>query len=76
MRKIRVYEYAKEQNITSKDVITYLKENNIEVSNHMSTIDHDTIKKLDQKFGKKQGDHTPNTTQKQNSENTTAKNET
>lgn len=75
MRKIRVYEYAKEQNITSKDVITYLKENNIEVSNHMSTIDHDTIKKLDQRFGKKQGDHTPNTTQKQKPENTTAKNE-
>lgn len=75
MRKIRVYEYAKEQNITSKDVITYLKENNIEVSNHMSTIDQETIKKLDQKFGKKQGEQTPNNTQKQKPENITAKNE-
>ncbi|MEN2464532.1 translation initiation factor IF-2 [Ornithinibacillus sp. JPR2-1] len=54
MRKMRVYEYAKQQNITSKDVITFLKENNIEVSNHMSTIEGDTIAKLDQKFSKNQ----------------------
>jgi translation initiation factor IF-2 len=65
MRKMRVYEYAKQQNITSKDVINYLKENNIEVSNHMSTIEGDTIKKLDNKFGKKQDSN--NTTTKQQS---------
>lgn len=54
MRKMRVYEYAKQQNVTSKDVINFLKENNIEVSNHMSTIESDTIAKLDQKFSKNQ----------------------
>lgn len=54
MRKMRVYEYAKQQNITSKDVIEFLKENNIEVSNHMSTIDSDMVTKLDQRFGSKQ----------------------
>ncbi|WP_096269849.1 translation initiation factor IF-2 [Paucisalibacillus globulus] len=64
MRKMRVYEYAKKQNITSKVVINFLKEKNIEVSNHMSTIDADTIVKLDQKFSAKQ----ENTTQKNNQE--------
>ncbi|WP_047984843.1 translation initiation factor IF-2 [Ornithinibacillus californiensis] len=61
MRKMRVYEYAKQQNITSKDVINYLKENNIEVSNHMSTIEGDTIKKLDNKFAKKQSNNNTST---------------
>ncbi|MEN2766407.1 translation initiation factor IF-2 [Ornithinibacillus xuwenensis] len=50
MRKMRVYEYAKQQNITSKDVINFLQENNIEVTNHMSTIDDSAISKLDGKF--------------------------
>ncbi|HAM79433.1 translation initiation factor IF-2 [Ornithinibacillus bavariensis] len=54
MRKMRVYEYAKKQNITSKDVINFLKENNIEVANHMSTIEGETIDKLDHKFNPKQ----------------------
>ncbi|GGA62695.1 translation initiation factor IF-2 [Ornithinibacillus halotolerans] len=60
MRKMRVYEYAKQQNVTSKDVINFLKENNIEVSNHMSTIEGDTIKKLDQKFSTKKESTTSN----------------
>ena len=36
---MRVYEYAKKNNITSKDVIEKLKELKMEVSNHMSTIE-------------------------------------
>ncbi|WP_042144754.1 translation initiation factor IF-2 [Paucisalibacillus sp. EB02] len=63
MRKMRVYEYAKKQNITSKVVINFLKEKNIEVSNHMSTIDADTIVKLDQKFSAKQENTKPNNNQ-------------
>ena len=47
MSKIRVYEYAKKHNISSKDVISKLKEMNIEVTNHMSTIEDDVIKKLE-----------------------------
>jgi translation initiation factor IF-2 len=70
MRKMRVYEYAKKQNITSKVVINFLKEKNIEVSNHMSTIDADTIVKLDQKFSAKQ----ENTTQRNNQENQKSEN--
>ncbi|WP_087972869.1 translation initiation factor IF-2 [Oceanobacillus rekensis] len=50
MSKMRVYEYAKQNNITSKDVINYLTTLNVEVSNHMSTISDDTAKKLDEKF--------------------------
>ncbi|TKC18697.1 translation initiation factor IF-2 [Robertmurraya kyonggiensis] len=55
MSKIRVYEYAKKHNISSKDVITKLKEMNIEVSNHMTTIEDDTIQQLDRLYNKKEG---------------------
>ncbi|EAR65674.1 translation initiation factor IF-2, partial [Bacillus sp. NRRL B-14911] len=44
---MRVYEYAKKFNISSKDVITKLKDMNVEVSNHMTTIENDAVKKLD-----------------------------
>jgi translation initiation factor IF-2 len=47
MGKTRVYEYAKNLNISSKDVISKLKEMGIEVTNHMSTIDGNAIEKLD-----------------------------
>ena len=53
MSKMRVYEYAKKNNTISKDVINYLKELKVEVSNHMSTISDETILKLDKKFGAK-----------------------
>jgi translation initiation factor IF-2 len=55
MSKIRVYEYAKKYNISSKDVITKLKEMNIEVSNHMATIEDAAVGKLDATFKKKEG---------------------
>jgi translation initiation factor IF-2 len=54
MSKIRVYEYAKKHNISSKDIITKLKEMNIEVSNHMATIEDADVKKLDATFNKKE----------------------
>lgn len=53
MSKIRVYEYAKQKNTTSKDVINYLKEMNVDVTNHMSTISSDTVTQLDKKFSSK-----------------------
>ena len=37
----------KNYNISSKEVIIKLKEMNIEVSNHMTTIEDDAVKKLD-----------------------------
>ncbi|WP_113929930.1 translation initiation factor IF-2 [Bacillus sp. P14.5] len=53
MSKIRIYEYAKKHNVSSKDVISKLKEMNIEVSNHMATLEDDTVKKLDKSYGGK-----------------------
>ncbi|MGJ9458898.1 translation initiation factor IF-2 [Oceanobacillus sp. CF4.6] len=53
MSKMRVYEYAKQNNTTSKDVINYLTTLKVEVSNHMSTISDDMVKKLDEKFNPK-----------------------
>ncbi|WP_445488185.1 translation initiation factor IF-2 [Niallia sp. 03133] len=52
MSKMRVYEYAKKFNISSKDVITNLKNMNVEVSNHMTTLEEDAIKKLDNIYSK------------------------
>ncbi|MGF9965512.1 translation initiation factor IF-2 [Bacillus rhizoplanae] len=50
MSKIRVYEYAKKHNISSKDIITKLKEMNIEVSNHMAMLDDEVVNKLDNQY--------------------------
>ncbi|MBT2691487.1 translation initiation factor IF-2 [Bacillus sp. ISL-55] len=55
MSKTRVYEYAKKHNLSSKDVIIKLKEMNIEVSNHMTAMEDETVKKLDAVFIKKEG---------------------
>ncbi|MFD1018226.1 translation initiation factor IF-2 [Thalassobacillus hwangdonensis] len=52
MSKMRVYEYAKNNQLTSKQVINKLGEMRVEVSNHMSTISDDTKTKLDREFGK------------------------
>ncbi len=50
MSKMRVYEYAKQQQTTSKKIIERLKSLNIEVSNHMSTISNDDQEKLNKSF--------------------------
>lgn len=47
MSKKRIYEYAKENNTTSKVVINKLKDLGIEVSNHMSVIDQESMNKLE-----------------------------
>ena len=52
MGRMRIYEYAKKNNVTSKEVIDQLKNMNIEVSNHMSSITAETINKLDKTFNK------------------------
>ncbi|WP_462409274.1 translation initiation factor IF-2 [Neobacillus sp. Marseille-QA0830] len=54
MSKMRVYEYAKKHNLSSKEIITKLKEMNIEVSNHMATLEAGDIKKLDSVYTKKE----------------------
>ncbi|WP_367008450.1 translation initiation factor IF-2 [Staphylococcus capitis subsp. urealyticus] len=64
MSKKRIYEYAKELNLKSKEIIDELKSMNVEVSNHMQTLEDDQIKALDKKFKKEQ-----NTDDKQNTQN-------
>jgi translation initiation factor IF-2 len=54
MSKMRVYEYAKKHNLSSKDVIHKLKEMDIEVSNHMAMIESDVVEKLDRSFNQKE----------------------
>ncbi len=49
LSKVRVYQLAKDLNVTTKDIISKLEELNIEVNNHMSTLEDDeiaTIKKI------------------------------
>lgn len=48
--KIRVYELAKELSITSKELIEKLKELDIKVGNHMSTLDEETVEILKELF--------------------------
>lgn len=50
MSKIRVYEYAKQKNVQSKDIIEKLKTMDVHVANHMSTIDQAALKKLDEAY--------------------------
>ena len=64
MSKKRIYEYAKELNQKSKEIIDELKSMNVEVSNHMQALEDDQIKALDKKFKKEQ-----NTDDKQNTQN-------
>ena len=46
MSKVRVYELSKELGINSKKLITVLHKLNIDVKNHMSTMDRDIAKKV------------------------------
>ena len=54
MKKVRIYEYAKEVGKQSKDLITILKDANIEVSNHMSMLTEEGLAKLDSIFKKQE----------------------
>ncbi|MER2181445.1 MAG: translation initiation factor IF-2 N-terminal domain-containing protein, partial [Desemzia incerta] len=50
MAKKRVYEYAKEKNVSSKDVITKAKELGIEYQTHMSSMEDNQVEKLNNAF--------------------------
>ena len=47
MSKMRVYEYAKQINVSSKEIINILKKLNVEVSNHMSMIEEEALAKVE-----------------------------
>ncbi|GGA39421.1 translation initiation factor IF-2 [Paenibacillus physcomitrellae] len=48
--KLRVYEYAKSLNMSSKEIITILKRLDIPVNNHMSVMENDTVSRVEQFF--------------------------
>lgn len=48
--KLRVYEYAKSLNMSSKEIITILKRINIPVNNHMSVMEPEMVAKVEQFF--------------------------
>ncbi|WP_059105206.1 translation initiation factor IF-2 [Shouchella shacheensis] len=45
MSKVRIHEYAKANNVQSKQLIEKLKTMGVEVSNHMSAVEEETLKK-------------------------------
>lgn len=61
MTKLRVHEYAKQKNVSSKDIIEKLKEMNIEVTNHMTALDDSTVNKLNESLQPKQEQEVPKT---------------
>ncbi|MEC0240487.1 translation initiation factor IF-2 [Paenibacillus dokdonensis] len=48
--KLRVYEYAKSLNMSSKEIITILKRLDIPVNNHMSVMENGSVTKVEQFF--------------------------
>ena len=52
MSKIRVHELAKELDKTNKEVLDFLKEKNIEVKSHMSSLEDDHVKAVKEHFEK------------------------
>ncbi len=54
MGKIKIYELAKELNLTSKELMEKVKEMGIEVKTHMSSIEEEIAKKVREKYSKKE----------------------
>lgn len=50
MAKLRVYEYARQLNMSSKEILTILKRLDIKVSNHMSVMDEEMMQQVEQFF--------------------------
>ena len=52
MPVIRIFQIAKELNISHIDIIKFLKENSIDVSSHMAPMDDDTYEMVLSEFNK------------------------
>lgn len=74
MGRMRIYEYAKKNNVTSKEVIDQLIKMNIEVSNHMSSITAETRYELDKTFNKSKQTENKQEKQKVGTNNSTPAN--
>ena len=52
MSKIRIFQIAKELNISHTDIVYFLKSKKIEVSSHMSPVDDNVHKMIMNEFAK------------------------
>lgn len=75
MKKVRVYEYAKEIGKQSKDIISVLKDAEIEVSNHMSMLTEEGLAKLDSVFKKVKKEQPKGNNKNNKTENNQQKND-
>ena len=75
MKKVRVYEYAKEIGKQSKDIISVLKNAEIEVSNHMSMLTEEGLAKLDSVFKKVKKEQPKGNNKNNKTENNQPKND-
>lgn len=73
MSKKRIYEYAKDLKLKSKDIIDELAKMNVEVTSHMQTLEDDQIKALDKIYKPEQAQQAAKSEQKsaQNKQSTT-----
>ena len=69
MEKIRVYELAKQLNVSTKDLMSKLKDNKIDVKSHMSTLDKDQIAKVKSFYENQKKVQTSQNNSKSNDEN-------
>jgi len=65
MGKMRVYEYAKKNNVTSKEVIEQLAKLDVQVTNHMASINQEVCNQLDRTFNQKESTPKKDEPQKQ-----------
>ena len=75
MKKVRVYAYAKEIGKQSKDIISVLKDAEIEVSNHMSMLTEEGLAKLDSVFKKVKKEQPKGNNKNNKTENNQPKND-
>ena len=52
MAKVRIFQIAKELNLSHTDILNFLKARNIKVSSHMSPVDEATYKEILNEFAK------------------------
>ncbi|WP_436951278.1 translation initiation factor IF-2 [Staphylococcus xylosus] len=73
MSKKRIYEYAKDLKLKSKDIIDELAKMNVEVTSHMQTLEDNQIKALDKIYKPEQAQQAAKSEQKsaQNKQSTT-----
>ena len=80
MSKIRIHEYAKNNKLTSKEVMEFLRKEGVEVNSHMRSLESSEVSLLDKHFGKKTNNKTQdnkqqnNKPQQKNNQNTKQKN--